>query len=104
MLALTYNIAASPLVQAHANALDAFGQPNCSEHANNAPGDRPDGPAGAIPRQFCCPLTAAATLDALVLPAPVTMQWQRVVMTLVALRLPSRSTYTASSPRGPPPS
>ena len=64
MLALTYNIAASPLVQAHANALDAFGQPNCSEHANNAPGDRPDGPAGAIPRQFCCPLTAAATLDA----------------------------------------
>src|SRR5690348_9265797 len=59
MLALALNLAVLPLVQAQTVAVDAFGQPICSEHLNASSPDQPAAPADGLACQFCCTLSVA---------------------------------------------
>jgi len=100
MLALALNLAALPLVQVQAGALDAFGQPICSEHASLP--DQPNAPTDGITCQFCCTLSVAASAAAPVLPLPHAIEWKQPAVLIAALHLPSPSRHLLGPPRGPP--
>lgn len=102
MLALALNLAVLPLVQAQATALDAFGQPICSEHLTASGPDQPNAPAGGMACQFCCTLSVTAAAHAPVLPLPVAIAWKQPTIVAVALHLPSPSRHLLGPPRGPP--
>jgi hypothetical protein len=101
-LALALNLAALPLVHAQAGALDAFGQPICSEHVDASLPDQPNAPADAATCQFCCTLSIAATAIAPTLPLPAAIEWKQPAIVIAALHLPSPSRHLLGPPRGPP--
>jgi hypothetical protein len=100
LLALALNLAALPLVQAQASALDAFGQPICSEHASLP--DQPNAPADSAGCQFCCTLSVPASAAAPMLPLPRAIEWKQPAVVIAALHLPSPSRHLLGPPRGPP--
>jgi hypothetical protein len=102
MLALALNLAALPLVHAQANAVDAFGQPICSEHVNTALPDQPNAPADATICQFCCTVSAAAAALAPALPVPIAVEWKQPAIVALTLHLPSPPRHLRGPPRGPP--
>jgi len=102
MLALALNLAALPLVQAQAVALDAFGQPICSEHLNASSPDQPNAPADMAGCQFCCTLSVAASAAAPAVPLPYPIEWKQPAIGVAALALPSPSRHLLRPPRGPP--
>jgi hypothetical protein len=102
MLALALNLAALPLVHAQAGALDAFGQPICSEHVGASLPDQPNAPADAAACQFCCTVSIAAAALAPALPVPAVIEWKRPAIVAVSLHLPSPSRHLLGPPRGPP--
>jgi hypothetical protein len=101
MVALALNLAAWPLLQSQAAPPDPFGQPICSEHTISTAGELPGGPAGALPCQFCCTLTIAASVDAPVLPAPSAIEWMQAASLIVPVQLPPPPTHRLAPPRGP---
>jgi len=102
MLALALNLAALPLVQAQGVALDAFGQPICSEHVNTQLPDQPGAPATALACQICCTLSVAASAASPVLPLPSAIEWKQPAIVALALDLPSPPRHLLAPPRGPP--
>ena len=102
MLALALNLAALPLVHAQASALDAFGQPICSEHVNASAPDQPNAPSDAATCQFCCTLSIAAAALAPMLPLPAAIEWKQPAIVIAALHLPSPCRHLLGPPRGPP--
>jgi hypothetical protein len=104
--ALAINVALGSFAHCHPAAVDAFGEPICSHHAEGNAGQQPLPTAPDDFDSACCqccgtlPLTISTDLAAL--PTPTAVEWNRAVVVAADGPLLPPSHHLIGPPRGPP--